>query len=84
MAKLQSFDEFCNESLVLRSNYNYYGPGSLDPIINQLLKEGKNSSIIRSYLTSLGVEAWRIDNAMEKFETALAMGERKLMNLPRN
>ena len=39
MAKLKSFDEFCNESLVLRADYNYYGPGSLVPLIQQLVRE---------------------------------------------
>ena len=80
MAKLKSFDEFCNESLVLRADYNYYGPGSLVPLIQQLVREGKDSSIIRSYLTSLGVEAWRIDKAFESLgsETEITIGEKKI------
>ena len=77
MAKLKNFDEFCNESLILSSEYNYYGPGSLVPMIKQLVREGKDSSIIRSYLTSLGVEAWRIDKAMSEFEVAFG-GEKKV------
>ena len=77
MAKLKNFDEFCNESLILSSEYNYYGPGSLVPMIKQLVREGKDSSIIRSYLTSLGVEAWRIDKAMSEFEVAFG-GEKRV------
>lgn len=77
MAKLKNFDEFCNESLILSSEYNYYGPGSLVPLIQQLVREGKDSSIIRSYLTSLGVDAWRIDKAMSEFEVAFG-GEKKV------
>jgi len=82
MAKLKSFDEFCNESLVLSADYNYYGPGSLVPLIQQLVREGKDSSIIRSYLTSLGVEAWRIDKAFESFgsEVEITIGEKKKVN----
>ena len=80
MAKIKSFDEFVNENLVLQGNYNYFGSGSLDPIIAQLLGEGKNVSIIRSYLTSLGVDPTRINNAMAKFEMELAIGEKKKVN----
>ena len=80
MSKLKSFDEFVNENLVLSGNYSYYGPGSLDPIIKQLLDEGKNTSIIRSYLTSLGVDSNRINTAIGKFEIAIAIGEKKKVN----
>jgi hypothetical protein len=76
MSKLKNFDEFVNENLVIGGNYSYFGQGSLDPIIQKLLGEGKNESIIRSYLTSLGVEAWRIDNAMAKFGGAEFTGEK--------
>jgi len=78
MSKLKNFDEFVNENLVIGGNYNYFGPGSLDPIIQKLLGEGKNESIIRSYLTSLGVEPWRIDNAMSKYGGAEFTGEKKV------
>ena len=79
MAQLKSFDQFCNENLVVHSdNYNYFGQGSLEPIIQQLIGEGKNASIIRSYLTSLGVDQVRIDNALAKFTPELAIGERKV------
>ena len=80
MATIKSFDEFVNENLALQGNYSYFGPGSLDPIIQQLLGEGKNVSIIRSYLTSLGVDVQRINSAMAKFEMELAIGEKKRIN----
>ena len=66
MSKLKSFDEFVNENLVTKGTYNFYGPGSLNPIVKKLIGEGKNKSIIATYLTSLGVEAWRIEKAFEE------------------
>lgn len=78
MSKLKSFDEFVNENLVIGGNYSYFGQGSLEPIIQKLIGEGKNESIIRSYLTSLGVESWRIDKAMAKFGGVEFAGERNV------
>ena len=78
MSKLKSFDEFVNENLVIGGNYSYFGQGSLEPIIQKLIGEGKNESIIRSYLTSLGVESWRIDKAMAKFGGVEFAGERNI------
>ena len=46
MSKLKNFDEFVNENLVIGGTYKHFGPGSLDPIIQKLIGEGKNESII--------------------------------------
>ena len=78
MSKLKNFDEFVNENLVIGGTYKHFGPGSLDPIIQKLIGEGKNESIIRTYLTSLGVEAWRIDKAMSKFGGVEFSGEKNM------
>ena len=78
MSKLKSFDEFVNENLVTKGEYNFYGPGSLNPIIKKLIGEGKNESIIRTYLTSLGVVPWRIDKAfaeLSEVEIAIVSGK---------
>ena len=79
MSKLKSFDEFVNENLVTKGEYNFYGPGSLNPIIKKLIGEGKNESIIRTYLTSLGVAEWRIDKAfteLSEVEVAIVSGKK--------
>ena len=78
MSKLKNFDEFVNENLVIGGTYKHFGPGSLDPIIQKLIGEGKNESIIRTYLTSLGVESWRIDKAMSKFGGVEFSGEKNM------
>jgi hypothetical protein len=78
MSKLKSFDEFVNENLVTKGEYNFYGPGSLNPIIKKLIGEGKSESIIRTYLTSLGVTEWRIDKAfseLSEVEIAIVSGK---------
>jgi len=78
MSNLKSFDEFVNENLVTKGEYNFYGPGSLNPIIKKLIGEGKSESIIRTYLTSLGVTEWRINKAfseLSEVEIAIVSGK---------
>ena len=66
MSKLKSFDDFVNENLVAKGEYNFYGPGSLMPIVKKLISEGKNESVIRTYLYSIGVAPWRIDKVFNE------------------
>ena len=73
MSKLKSFDEFVNENLVTKGEYNFYGPGSLKPIIMKLIGEGKEESIIRTYLYSIGVAPWRIEKAFEEMGAMAAV-----------
>ena len=81
MSKLKSFDEFVNENLVTKGTYNFYGPGSLNPIVKKLIGEGKDKSIIATYLTSLGVEAWRIEKAFEELsEVEIAIVSKNEIN----
>ena len=77
MSKLKSFDEFVNENLVSKGEYNFYGPGSLKPLVQKLVSEGKNESIIRTYLTSIGVVPWRIDKVMQEMAETITI-EKKI------
>jgi len=73
MSKLKSFEEFVNENLVAKGEYNFYGPGSLKPLVQKLVSEGKNESIIRTYLTSIGVVPWRIDKVMMEMAATITI-----------
>jgi tRNA threonylcarbamoyladenosine modification (KEOPS) complex Pcc1 subunit len=73
MNKIKSFDEFVNENLVTKGVYNHYGPGSLRPLVMKLLSEGKNPQVVRTYLTSLGVEPWRIQKVFDEIEHSVAI-----------
>ena len=73
MNKIKSFDEFVNENLVTKGVYNHYGPGSLRPLVMKLLGEGKNPQIVRTYLSSIGVEPWRIQKVFDEIEYSVAI-----------
>jgi hypothetical protein len=73
MSKLKSFEDFVNENLVTKGEYNFYGPGSLKPLVQKLVGEGKNESIIRTYLTSIGVVPWRIDKVMQEMAETITI-----------
>lgn len=54
---LKSYNQYLNEDL--SGEYNYYGPGSLFPIVQKLKQEGKSPKVIYVYLTSLGIDEVR-------------------------
>lgn len=66
MSKIKSFDDFVNENLVAKGEYNFYGPGSLMPLVQKLIGEGKGESVIRTYLYSIGVAPWRIEKVFNE------------------
>lgn len=51
---LKSYHEYLNEDL--NGQYNYYGQGSLFPIVQKLRQEGKSIRTIYVYLTTLGID----------------------------
>lgn len=54
---LKSYNQYLNEDLA--GQYNYYGAGSLYPIVKKLQSEGKNAKVIYVYLTTLGIDEER-------------------------
>jgi len=78
MSKLKSFDDFVNENLVAKGEYNFYGPGSLMPIVQKLLSEGKGESVIRTYLYSIGVAPWRIEKVFNEMNVPEISLEKKM------
>ena len=78
MNKLKSFDDFVNENLVAKGEYNFYGPGSLMPIVQKLLGEGKGESVIRTYLYSIGVAPWRIEKVFNEMNLPEISLEKKM------
>ena len=78
MSKLKSFDDFVNENLVAKGEYNFYGPGSLMPLVQKLLSEGKGESIIRTYLYSIGVAPWRIEKVFNEMNVPEISLEKKM------
>lgn len=78
MNELKSFDDFVNENLVAKGEYNFYGPGSLMPIVQKLLSEGKGESVIRTYLYSIGVAPWRIEKVFNEMNLPEISLEKKI------
>ena len=78
MSKLKSFDDFVNENLVAKGEYNFYGPGSLMPIVQKLISEGKGESVIRTYLYSIGVAPWRIEKVFNEMNVPEISLEKKM------
>ena len=61
---MKSYDEFLNENLF--GQFNYYGSGSLFPLIQKLKDEGKSIEIIVSYMRSLGIDEGRQREVLTK------------------
>ena len=61
---LKSYNEYLNEDL--NGQYNYYGPGSLFPIVQKLKQEGKSARVVYIYLTSLGIDETRKQKVMSQ------------------
>ena len=78
MSKLKSFDDFVNENLVAKGEYNFYGPGSLMPLVQKLVSEGKGESVIRTYLYSIGVAPWRIEKVFNEMNVPSISLEKKV------
>lgn len=54
---LKSYNQYLNEDL--NGEYNYYGAGSLFPLVQKLKQEGKSPKVIYAYLTTLGIDEMR-------------------------
>lgn len=61
---LKSYNEYLNEDL--NGQYNYYGSGSLFPIVQKLKQEGKSARVVYIYLTSLGIDETRKQKVMSQ------------------
>lgn len=65
MTKLKNFKEFSLNEYCFNNN-EWYGPGSLAPLVKKLKDEGKSETIIVDYLKSLGIEDVRIARVLSK------------------
>lgn len=61
---MKSYSEFLNEDLF--GQFNYYGKGSLFPLIQKLKDEGKSIEIIVTYMRSLGIDENRQREVLSK------------------
>lgn len=61
---MKSYSEFLNENLF--GQFNYYGSGSLFPLIQKLKNEGKSIDVIVTYLRSLGIDEGRQREVLTK------------------
>lgn len=61
---MKSYSEFLNENLF--GQFNYYGNGSLFPLIQKLKDEGKSIEIIVTYMRSLGIDEGRQKEVLSK------------------
>jgi len=67
---MKSYQEFVNENLF--GQFNYYGNGSLFPLIKKLKDEGKSIDVIVTYMRSLGIDEQRQRDVLSKlFHTAI-------------
>lgn len=74
---MKSYSEFLNENLF--GQYNYYGNGSLFPIIQKLKNEGKSIEIIISYMRSLGIDEDRQREVLSKLFPVVICNEALLI-----
>ncbi len=73
MTAIKSYHQFLVENL--SAEYNYYGPGSLYPLVAKLADEGKDAAFVYRYLTGLGIDGSRKRHVIERAFPGQAYGE---------